>query len=93
MGYTGKKAPFKAYWRLYNLRREKLKEGYNELATNVACIIVITKINTIIWMSFSKTNLWNGSYKLGRFGVNSIIYIFTSITLSMVVGDSYHERQ
>lgn len=73
--------------------QEKSQEGYNELTTNVACITVITKINKIIWMSFSKTSLWNGSYKLDRFGVNSIIYIFMSITLSMVVGDSYHGRQ
>ena len=44
-------------------------------------------------VSVSKLNLWNDSYKLDRFGFNSIIYIFMSITLSMVVDDSYSGRQ
>ena len=83
----------KAYWRSYNLRREKFQGGYNDLTTNMAWRIVVTKINKITWVSFSKINLWNDSYKLDRFGFNFIIYIFMSVTLSIVVDDSYSGRQ
>ena len=53
----------KAYRRSYNLR-EKLQGGYNNLTTNMAWRIVVTKINKITWVSFSKISLWNDSYKL-----------------------------